>query len=203
MMTVLRYAHTHTHTHTHTQAHSLAHSYTQAHSLTHSYTQAHSLTHSHSHTLLGACLDSPCGDNGTCYNHAAGGYECVCRPGSYGVNCNIPSNQLCTGSDVQNCYGNGICSIINKAHGPEAHCTCYPEFDDSSRCRWRAVYDVCFSERPCENGGVCNYVFGGDYQCECPFSKCKRSVHEREREREREKERGGEGGGRERVCVNE
>ena len=132
------------------------------------------------HTLLVACADSPCG-NGTCYIKATGGYECKCQPGFYGVNCNITSNELCENKDVRDCNGNGICTIINDpiTDTPAANCTCFPEYDHSSRCLLLIAYNICADVDPCMKGGICHYVFGNNYRCECPTSK-------RERERERE-----------------
>ena len=129
-------------------------------------------THTHTHTHTDACASNPCSENGTCYNRASGGFECICNPGAYGITCNITSNFLCTQPGVENCFGHGECVIIYQNGGPFPQCRCYTDYDPSSKCKFRDRRDICKFDMPCQHGGICSYVNGGFYSCECPLSKC-------------------------------
>ena len=152
----------------HTHIMHLTH-YICTHSLSLSLFLFHSLTHIH---VIDACSSNSCSGNGTCYNLASGGYECICYPGAYGPNCNISSNAPCFDPGIENCYGNGVCEMIYKDGSPFPNCTCFPEYQSSTKCEFLAAYNVCEYERPCQNGGICSHISAYNYKCECPPGKC-------------------------------
>ncbi|EDO34549.1 predicted protein, partial [Nematostella vectensis] len=60
--------------------------------------------------------NNPCDNGGSCSVDGSGDYNCACRPGFTGKNCEI-GNQISNGNP---CYNGGTCDLVNNRH----QCAC-------------------------------------------------------------------------------
>ena len=61
--------------------------------------------------------------------------------------------------------------MIYKEGSPFPNCTCFDDYEPTTKCQFRGAYDPCDHETPCQNGGACSYVSHNSYKCECPPGK--------------------------------
>ncbi|KAG5840785.1 hypothetical protein ANANG_G00192340 [Anguilla anguilla] len=106
-------------------------------------------------TGVGACLEEPCLNNGSCVPLPdGGGHRCQCGPGFGGPRCEEDVDEC----QSHPCQNGAIC--MDRANGYQ--CFCVPGFQG-----YHCEIDIneCAS-RPCENNGTC--VNEKDrYSCEC------------------------------------
>ncbi|KAI1308976.1 Neurogenic locus protein delta [Halotydeus destructor] len=105
------------------------------------------------------CHQGPCKNNGHCSSPGpmgTGSYQCTCRPGFVGNNCEVDLDD-CQGVT---CHNGGTCR-----DGPnDFRCQCPPGFAGRN-CEARV--DMCRGY-PCANGGTClDGPAPGDFQCAC------------------------------------
>lgn len=68
-----------------------------------------------------ACTSRPCGRNGACSVTDSGDYECTCKSGWKGLNCQIDINE-CALKNA--CNGNGKCSNLPGSY----NCKCFKAY---------------------------------------------------------------------------
>ncbi|XP_039362428.1 protein crumbs homolog 2 isoform X5 [Mauremys reevesii] len=105
--------------------------------------------------LYSVCAVHKCPPNWIC-SETAGllDYECICRPGFTGVNCDAEIDECDSGP----CQNGGTCTD----HIGFYTCTCAPGYE-GIQCE--VDINECASQ-PCINGGICHDLVDS-YQCDC------------------------------------
>ena len=145
------------------------------------HTHTHAETHSES--SCGAGGHDPC-NGSTCYNLAAGGHQCFCLDGRWGVGCNYSMTDPCLTPDI--CTGHGRC-VWDETTSLYYHarCECDPGWQVAFNCRFPYSPRYChISSAICGDFGTCSYVMGDngnstdpndfrpvDYICTCDGSE--------------------------------
>ncbi|CAD5114071.1 DgyrCDS3219 [Dimorphilus gyrociliatus] len=117
------------------------------------------------------CLRNVCQNGAKCvkkyyYNpkDESGMYECICKKGFEGKNCNLPTTAICENNP---CKNEGLCyqyrNITTKIS--DYICDC-PEGRIGKNCDDVTV-DPCESN-PCKNNGVCEAYDDDKFFCKCP-----------------------------------
>ena len=100
------------------------------------------------------CELAPCKNGGVCEDQI-NGYECECRAGFTGVNCEININEC----EPLPCRNNATCLDLDNRY----ECLCLPGFE-GAQCQLDV--DECLNN-PCENSGICINHFPS-FSCDCP-----------------------------------
>uniref|UniRef100_A0AAY5EGM2 Sushi, nidogen and EGF-like domain-containing protein 1 n=1 Tax=Electrophorus electricus TaxID=8005 RepID=A0AAY5EGM2_ELEEL len=90
-----------------------------------------------------------CESHHTCSDASPGSYNCTCKPGYYGDNC----EEECP------CQNGGVCVDVNGT------CECPAGFT-GLYCQFEVTQTPCGNNRPCPDGGPC-LEYGGTYLCTC------------------------------------
>lgn len=101
-----------------------------------------------------ACEPNPCRNEGTC-RVVNNGYQCDCRAGWVGANCETRETDLCQNNP---CLNGGQCSVRNNAF----FCTCPADYT-GNRCQTRINFCTA---GVCLNGGTCESLTNS-FRCRC------------------------------------
>ena len=141
------------------------------------------MTSSH-YTILSlyaaACDNYSCSGYGHCFGSVPNGDpKCICQEGHFGPICQYNGPDPCDTDEVQQCHGNGVCSVVETTLGvPSPKCDCIDGHDQFTFCEslLNEVDSCGFNPmNPCQNGGNCSTSIANElnYTCSCPASKDK------------------------------
>ena len=135
------------------------------------------------------CTPDHC-NGSTCYDLAAGGHQCICNEGWWGVGCNysthsdgLPRDRC---RDPNLCNNHGRCVWDEKIPTYHSGCDCDPGWELSNNCKRPKGKKYCVEHEGtqnlfCSEHGICSHVFGKnaetgeyesiDYYCTCDGSE--------------------------------
>ena len=142
--------------------------HTHVHMHTHMHTHTHTPISPHTHNTGTACASEadPC-NGSTCYDLQAGGHQCICSEGWWGVGCNYsihaesPMDRCFHYPNL--CHGHGQCIWNQSFYTYFSGCKCDPGYAQTNNCEQTVDgEDYCPSESNgyCSPGSTCNNVFG-------------------------------------------